>query len=107
MKHSANTCLCSYIVHGQEETRWYAQTDFAKREQNFDQAFLEENLDDFLEDGEQPSVMETDTASQERQEVRNLGQLSVFWWEIFDSVVEDISDQVLLRLVGKFEFGQC
>jgi hypothetical protein len=47
------------------------------RKQSLDQAFLEENFNDLFEDRQQAAVVDPDAALEERQDLRDLRQLSV------------------------------
>lgn len=50
--------------------------------------------------------MEADTASEKREEVRDLGELTVFLGEVFDGIVEDVGCKFLLGLVCELELGK-
>jgi hypothetical protein len=65
-------------------------------EEDLEETFLEEDLDDLFEDGEETTVMDSDTALEERQDVLDLGQLTVVVGEVRDGVGEDGVDHVAL-----------
>ncbi|KAH3679534.1 hypothetical protein WICPIJ_008583 [Wickerhamomyces pijperi] len=49
-------------------------------EKNLEEPFLEQDFNDFLQDWQQPGMMDTDTTSQQRQDVLDLRQFSVLFW---------------------------
>jgi len=73
-------------------------------EEYLDESFLEEDLDDFLEDGEESSVMDSDSSLEEREEGLDLREVSVVFRESVDSVFEDGSDEVSFVVGVELEF---
>ena len=63
---------------------------------NLDQAFVEENLDGFLEQRQQARVVDADAFLEERQNLLDLWQLAVVLRQTVDRVVEDFLNQTLL-----------
>ena len=63
---------------------------------NLDQAFVEENLDGFLEQRQQARVVDADAFLEERQNLLDLWQLAVVFRQTVDRVVEDFLNQTLL-----------
>jgi hypothetical protein len=57
---------------------------------------LEKNLNDFLEDGQQTTVMDSNAFLEERQESLHLRQSAIIIRERLDGIHEDLLDQHLL-----------
>lgn len=86
----------------------HVQTDGERlgSEEGFDETFLEENFDDFFEDGEQPAVMDADATLEEREDVRDLWEGPVIRGERCYRVFEDFGDSELFVCGVEFELGE-
>ena len=70
-------------------------------EQELEEALLEEDFDDFLDDGEQPAVVDADAPFQEREQRRHLRQRLVVVAQRLERRRVDLFDDV--RLVRRVE----
>lgn len=68
---------------------------------DFDETLAEQNLDSLLEDWQQSAVVNADALPQERQHAGYLGQFLVLQGEPTDRVVENLIDDILIRLYKK------
>lgn len=74
-------------------------------EKDFDETFLEENFDDFFQDREESSVMNSDPTFEEGEDVLNLRKGTIVVGEIRDGVGEDARHHIALLVGVEFEFG--
>lgn len=86
----------------------HVQTDGERLggEESFNETFLEENFDDFFEDGEQPSVMDADATLEEREDVRDLWEGAVIRGERCYRVFEDFGNGELFVGGVELELGE-
>lgn len=101
--------LAVELAHGREDDGLggHVQSDREGlgREEDLDEALLEEDLDDLLEDGEQASVMDSDAALEEGEDVLDLRELAVVVREVRDRVGEHARDHVALLVRVELELG--
>ena len=66
------------------------------RKEHLDQALLEENLDDLLENRQQAAVVDSDAAFEERQQALDLRQIPVVLRKGVDCILKDRLDEIAL-----------
>lgn len=80
------------LAHGGEDDRLGGHVESDGEglggEEDLNESLLEENLDDLLEDGKESSVMDSDAALEEGEDVLDLRELTIVVREVGDGVLE-------------------